>query len=302
VRLRGTWFVVPTPFREDGSLDEESQRRLLDAAITWGVDGLTVLGVTSEAAELTEEERDRVLRTVAEEVGDRVPVVVGCSAPDPDRIVARATAAADAGAAAAMVSAPPGFSDPEGLPGIYGAVLDRGGLPIVVQDEPAATGVRMDLEILLRCLDAAGSATVKLEDPPTPPKIGRLLSARPGLDVFGGLGGVMALSELRRGACGTMTGFAFPEILSAVRRGTEAGEHEAAARIFDRYLPLIQFEAQPLIGLGIRKEILRRRGVIATAVTRRPADVEAGTLADLDDVLRRAGIVPGPEPLSAEPG
>jgi 4-hydroxy-tetrahydrodipicolinate synthase len=290
VRLRGTWFVVPTPFDEDGALDLDGQARVVDAAIRWGVDGLTALGVTSEAGELSEEERAGALEVVAEAVGGRVPLVVGCSGPDPATVIRRAAAAAAAGAVAAMVSAPPGHPDPEELPGHFGAVMKDSGLDIVVQDEPVATGVPMPHDVLLACVDAAGSRTVKLEDPPTPPKIARLLEARPDLDVFGGLGGVAALSELRRGACGTMTGFAVPEVLAAVRRHTEAGEHEAAARVFDRALPLVQFEATS--GLGVRKELLRRRGAMATNITRRPPAVDPATLVELDDVLRRVGLRP----------
>jgi 4-hydroxy-tetrahydrodipicolinate synthase len=159
----------------------------------------------------------------------------------------------------------------------------------------------MPVSVILRCLDTSQARTVKLEDPPTPPKIAALLAAEPALSVFGGLGGVSVLGELRSGACGTMTGFAYPEILAAVRRATEAGDRGRAARVFDRYLPLIQFEGQPGIGLAIRKEILRRRGAIATAIARLPrASIDAATAEELDDVLDRVGIRPGSDPLNVE--
>ena len=61
VALSGTWFVVPTPFHADGSLDLESQRRLAASAVGWGIDGLTVMGLTSEAALLTRQERSAAL-------------------------------------------------------------------------------------------------------------------------------------------------------------------------------------------------------------------------------------------------
>ncbi len=135
---------------------------------------------------------------------------------------------------------------------------------------------------------------MKIEDPPTPPKIGRLLAGDPELDVFGGLGGVSALGELRRGACGTMTGFAYPEILRADPR-TQSRRPACAPRrlLFDRYLPLIQFEAQQVVGLAIRKEVLRRRGVFATHRTRGLAPtLDPTTLEELDDLLDRLGIAP----------
>ena len=52
-RLRGTWYILPTPFAEDGSLDRPSLGRLVEACIAWGVDGLTVLGVMGEPGSLT---------------------------------------------------------------------------------------------------------------------------------------------------------------------------------------------------------------------------------------------------------
>jgi 4-hydroxy-tetrahydrodipicolinate synthase len=292
-QIVGTWFVLPTPFRQDGAVDLESQERLVDAAISWGVDGLTAMGVTSEAAHLDRGERSQALGVVAEAARGRCPVVVGCSSPSAADVRELIDEAAGHGARAAMVAVPPG-SALKDVPAFYGAIADRG-LDIVVQDEPAATGVRVPVEVLYRCVEAARATAVKLEDPPTAPKIARLLELRPGLRVFGGLGGAFALSELRRGASGTMTGFAFPEILEAIRRAVRRGDE--AARIFDRYLPLISFEAQPGVGLAVRKELLRRRGAIDTAVTRAGAELDPITSGELEDVLSRVGIEPGPEPL-----
>ena len=113
--------------------------------------------------------------------------------------------------------------------------------------------------------------------------------------IFGGLGGVYLLEELQRGAVGTMTGFAFPEILVRIYRAHAAGDTDAAAAIFYRYCPLIRFENQPRINLALRKHIYHRRGVIASPRARAPfAAVDPGTLADLDDLLRRLDLVSTP--------
>jgi 4-hydroxy-tetrahydrodipicolinate synthase len=298
--LRGTWFVLPTPFAEDRSVDLDSQRGLVEAAISWGVDGLTAMGVTSEASALSSAERAAALGAVAEAGARRLPLVVGCSGGSVDVVVGLMREAAQAGAVAAMVSAPSGHEDVETLPDFFGRIAREGGLPLVVQDEPAATGVVLPPDLLLRCLEASGARTVKLEDAPTPPKIARLLEADPGLRVFGGLGGVSALAELERGACGTMTGFAFPEILRAVRETLERGDAAGAAAHFDRFLPLIRFEAQPDVALAIRKEVLRRRGAVRTAVTRRTGPLAQEILQGLDEVLGRVGIEPGRERLEID--
>ncbi len=71
-------------------------------------------------------------------------------------------------------------------------------------------------------------------------------------------------------------------------------------RIFDRFLPYIAFEGQPVVGLGIRKEVLRRRGVLTTARTRAgSAGLDPVTSAELDDILSRVGLDPAIETLDA---
>ena len=108
-----------------------------------------------------------------------------------------------------------------------------------------------------------GARTIKLEDPPTPFKISRILelTAREGaLDVriFGGLGGVFLLEELMAGAAGAMTGFAFPELLVAIVRHFRNGRVDEAADLFYSTVALMRFEFQESIGMAIRKEALAR--------------------------------------------
>jgi 4-hydroxy-tetrahydrodipicolinate synthase len=287
--ISGTWFVCPTPFDADGAVDVGSIRSLVDAAVDWGVDGLTVLGVMGEVTALTDAERDIVLAAFLSAADGRAPVAVGCSAPSAVVTSARIGAAVAGGAAAVMVSAPTLLKDTDQIRAFFATTADSG-VPVIVQDEPAATGVVLPVSALIAALDGCGSTIVKLEDPPTPPKITKLLAAMPGLTVFGGLGGVSAYWELRRGAAGTMTGFAFPEILRALRLNFEAGDLSAAAEVFDRYLPYIAYEGQPVVGLGIRKETLRRRGAIACARTRSGAPLSEDVLAELDDVLARVKL------------
>ena len=88
------------------------------------------------------------------------------------------------------------------------------------------------------------------------------------LRIFGGLGGVFLLEELIAGATGAMTGFAFPEILVRIVTLFRAGDVDGAADVFYRAVPLMRFEFQEGIGMAIRKEVLRRRGALASAATR----------------------------------
>ena len=113
--------------------------------------------------------------------------------------------------------------------------------------------------------------------------------------IFGGLGGVYFFEELSRGADGAMTGFPYPEALRAIRDHFVAGRRDEARALFYRWLPLIRYESQPGAtpgtAVGIRKEILRRRGWIACALVRPPAPVlDAATQTELDELL--AAVLP----------
>lgn len=299
----GTWWIAPTPFDDDGRVDAAALERAVGLVADWGVDGVTVLGVMGEVASLDDDEREVVLAAVARGAAGRIPFAVGCSASTPELVRRRAAAAAEAGAVAAMVAAPPLVRDTDAVLGFFARVGQAPPLPVLLQDEPVATGVVLPPTVLAAAAGRVDAWAVKLEDAPTPPKIGKLLAAAPDLAVFGGLGGVSAYNELLRGAAGTMTGFAYPEVLRAVRVALEAGDRQRAALVFDAFLPLIAFEGQPGVGLAIRKEVLRRRGAltgISTRGTVPAAGIDDATRAELDDVLARVGIVPGHDPLDVD--
>jgi 4-hydroxy-tetrahydrodipicolinate synthase len=159
-------------------------------------------------------------------------------------------------------------------------------MPVVIQDLPTL-GVWMSADLIGRmAAEARNLRVVKLEEEPTAPKVGRLLTANPSLRVLGGLGGQMLIEELRRGAVGTMTGFGYPEALVAIMRDWRAGNEAAAVQRFHRWMPLIRFENQQLMNLPIRKRIYMKRGAIASDKVRAPGPtLDDQTMADLDDLL-----------------
>jgi 4-hydroxy-tetrahydrodipicolinate synthase len=291
--LRGVWNIVPTPFLPDGALDLASIPRLVDFVRATGVDGLTVLGVLGEAARLGDGERTAVLEAAIGAAGGAIPVCVGVSHASTDRAIACAREAEAAGAHSVML-APPPLARPTdaALRRHYLAVASAVSVPVVVQDHPASSGVQMSSDFLLAlAAEAPSCRVIKLEEEPTPPKAGRLVDGSPDVVVLGGLGGEMLVEELRRGSHGTMTGFGFPEILVAVVRRWFAGDRAGAASVFDRYATLIRFENQAILNLPIRKLVYQRRGAIAHATVRAPGlPPDPGTVADLDDLLRRTGL------------
>ena len=288
--FQGVYSIIPTAFTESGDLDEASQRRVVDLFIDKGANGLTALGVTGEVARLEEHERGKVLDIVVTQAAGRVPIIAGTSAEGTRTCIAYTRQARDLGASAVMVSPPrmPKLNS-AAVVAHYKALADAVDLPIIVQDYPPIAGFAMEPALLARIAKEIPAArTIKLEDPPTPFKTARILEAAGDtrVQIFGGLGGVFLLEELISGATGAMTGFAFPEILARILKHWNAGEHDAAADVFYRAVPLMRFEFQEGIGMAIRKEVLRRRGALASAATRAPAGaLDAPTRQSLDRVL-----------------
>jgi 4-hydroxy-tetrahydrodipicolinate synthase len=226
-----------------------------------------------------------------------VPVAVGVSASGTHLATAFARMAREHGADALMVAPPTGLKNLEAVADYYRIVAAATGLPIVLQDEPVTTQVNMPAPFIAQvCAEIAQIRAVKLEEPPTLPKITRLRALfGDRVAIFGGLGGVYFFEELSRGADGAMTGFPYPEALRAIREHFVAGRRDEARALFYRWLPLIRYESQPGAtpgtAVGIRKEILRRRGWIASALVRPPAPaLDAATQTELDELL--AAVAP----------
>ena len=291
-RLEGVWTIVPTPFAPDGALDVAGLAGLTRFVAGCGVNGMTILGVLGEAGRLGDDERQAVIACVLD-AADGMPVCVGVSHAGTDRAVAFAREAEAAGAHSVML-APPALGKPNDAAVLahYLAVAETIAIPVVVQDHPTSSGVHMSVELLATIAERSASCrVVKLEDEPSPPKVGRLLAARPDLRVLGGLGAIMLVEELRRGAVGTMTGFGFPELLVEIVGRFRAGDEAGARATFYRIMPLIRFENQPGLNLAIRKHIYRRRGAIASERLRAPGPtLDDGTIADLDAILVAVGL------------
>ena len=266
--------------------------RLVERALETGIAGFTVLGIAGEAHRLTDDERRQVIETVVKEARGRVPVAVGASASGTHLAAALARMARDSGAQALMLAPPNGVRNLDAVLAYYHAVADATPLPIVLQDEPVTTGVLMPPDFIGRLVaEIPRIQAVKLEEAPTLPKITRLRARfERRVAIFGGLGGCYFFEELSRGADGAMTGFPYPEALRAIRDEFVAGRRDTARALFYRWLPLIRFESQPGstpgTSIGIRKEILRRRGWIDSAFVRPPAaSLDAETLAELTEIL-----------------
>jgi 4-hydroxy-tetrahydrodipicolinate synthase len=288
----GVFTIAVTPFRPDGTLDEDSLDRMTDFYMEKGATGLTILGIMGEAGKLTAAESLTVVRRVAARAP--VPVIVGVSAPGFAAMTTLAEESMEAGAAGVMVAPPGNLRSDDQIAGYYRTAAEMlGPIPFVLQDFPLVTGVQIPPKVILRIVeDCPTMVMLKHEDWPGLDKISTLRAASDAgarrISILTGNGGQFLLEEMLRGADGAMTGFAFPEMMAHVVAAIRAGDETRARDLFDAYLPLVRFEAQPGLGLAIRKYTLAKRGAIAHDTVRKPgAPLTPATIAEIETLIAR---------------
>ncbi len=291
----GVYAITPTPFADDGTVDFDSTDRMVEFYIGCGVSGLTILGVMGEAHKLTAQESVAFTQRVMAAVKGRIPIIVGVSSPALGPMTALTEQVMDLGAAGVMVAPMAGLNTDEKIEGYFHAVCAAlGDTPIVLQDYPPSTGVWFSTPLLNRLFtDLPTLKMLKHEDWPGLKKLTQFRAAeargdRRRVSVLTGNGGLFLPLELARGADGAMTGFAFPEMLVQVCGMYAEGDADKAQDLFDAYLPLVRYEQQIGIGLAIRKETLRRRGVLDSAAIRAPGPkLDSDDISELDGLLQR---------------
>jgi 4-hydroxy-tetrahydrodipicolinate synthase len=289
---KGVFTIAATPFLPDGALDLSSLDRLVDAYIEKGATGLTILGMMGEAEKLSAEESIEVIQAVTRHCD--IPVIVGVSAPGFAAMSTLSNAAMDAGAAGVMVAPPPRLRTDEQIIRYYQDTSEvLGKTPFVLQDFPLATGVIISPSVILKIVeDCANCVMLKHEDWPGLEKITQLRQASDAggrrISILCGNGGMYLLEEMLRGADGAMTGFGYPEMMAQVIAAFNTGDVARARDIFDAYMPMIRYEAQPGMGLAIRKYSLAKQGIIAHPTLRKPgAKLTNQAKAEIDAISER---------------
>ena len=295
-RAGGVYIISATPFFDDGAIDYDSATRLVEFYLETGVSGMTILGMMGEAPKLSDDESLAFMWHMMNAVNGRIPVVVGVSGAGLDTMNALTQASMEAGAAGVMIAPNAAHDTDEKIYGYFAAVCEKLGseVPVCYQDFPLATKASVSPALLTRLFnDFSQIAVLKHEDWPGLSKITALRQASENgqvrrVPILVGNGGLYLPQELARGADGAMTGFAFPEMLVQVVALFKSGQEDKAQDLFDAYLPVTKHEQQPGFGLAVRKETLRRRGVIASAATRAPGPkLSAIDHTELDNLLKR---------------
>ena len=300
IRLRGAFTAMITPMKEDGSIDYDGYRKLLRFQMEEGIDGLVPLGTTGETPTLDEDEEQRIIDVVMEEVrafekekSVKVPVVLGAGSNNTRDAVRYTERAKKAGADAALVVTP--YYNKPSSEGIFRhfEAVSRIGIPILVYNIAGRTGKNIDTPTLSRIADLPNIAGVKEASGSISQMtdvIATIKSKHPDFAVLSG-DDAMTLPLLASGGDGVVSvvSNAAPALVSEMVRAALSGDYEAARKIHYRLLPF--FKAAFIDGNPTSiKYAMRVKGLPSGSVRLPLVDVHDEAKKIIEEALSACGL------------
>ena len=267
-RIDGVVPIIPTPFREDQTIDHTAVAACVRFAAESGVSAVCLPAYGSEFYKLSESERGQLLETAINAADGKVLVLAHSNHPAAIHAIEIAQANEARGADLISFAVPRIFSLPEAdLLEYCRAVCSSVSIPVLVQDFNP-NGITIGPDFCRQLADACPNFRyVKLEEPLMAPKVAAIRQATEDrVGVLEGWGGMYLLELVEPGICGVMPGLGMAELFQEVWRLAKAGSHSEAMDLFEKLLPHVVFSLQNMeLFLWMEKDLLARRGVIPEA-------------------------------------
>ena len=291
-KFRGLGIALITPFRADGSIDEEALIRLVEFQIKGGADFLCIMGTTAETPCLTPEEKLWLRQTLVQRVAGRVPLLMGCGGNNTAAVV-RELQETDWTGIDGVLSVCPMYNKPsqEGLYQHFSAIAKASPVPVVLYNVPGRTGVNMTAETTLRLArdfenieaikEASGNIT-QMDD---------IIKNKPeGFDVISGDDGI-TFPLITLGAVGVISviGNALPREFSRMVRLALNGDYASALTIHHKFTELFKLLFVDGNPAGV-KAMLHAMGMIENQLRLPLVPTRLTTMEQISAILRELNI------------
>jgi 4-hydroxy-tetrahydrodipicolinate synthase len=159
---RGSLVAIVTPMTDDGALELDALRRLVDWHIAQGTDGIVIVGTTGESPTVSFDEHCLLIRTTVEQAAGRVPVIAGTGANSTAEAIELTECAKAAGAQAGL-SVVPYYNKPtqEGLYQHYKKIAEAVDLPLILYNVPGRTVADLSNDTAVRLAGVPGIVGLK---------------------------------------------------------------------------------------------------------------------------------------------
>jgi len=282
--FKGVCPVINVPFAEDGEVDIQGMRNIIEFTLREGCESLAIFAFNSEPHKMSSSEKDRVLIEFLKAVNHRANTLVGVIENSIRGSVEFARLVQENGGDGVILY-PPSLSTPSGekLLLYFKSIAESVDIPVMIQDNPRSTGVTMSTDFLSRAFkEIKNFQFIKVECPLPTRKIADLVRLTDGeLKCYSGNGGIFAIDAFNSGAWGIMPGVSTVGRFVKMYRYFTDGQIDKARDIFENILPLVWYEDQSLeFYISCEKALLKKLGIIKNAVSREPAS-------ELDDYSLR---------------
>lgn len=292
--FNGCGTALVTPFKADGSLDEQTLRALVRRQIEAGIDFLCPCGTTGESPTLSHEEHVRVVEITVEEANGRVPVVAGAGGYNTDHVIQMVRELKAVGVSG-ILSVTPYYNRPtqEGLYQHYRAIAESTSLPIIVYSIQARTGVNVEPATVVRLAELPNIIGLK-EASGNISQMASILARVP--ETFSVLAGddAVALPLIALGGKGIISVISneIPREFSQLVHAALAGDFEGARRLQRKYQALMEInfvEPSP----GPVKFAMSRMGLLEPVLRLPMLLPQPASQQKIEAILESAGLLAG---------
>ena len=294
--MLGSMVAIVTPMHDDGSLDFEALRHLLDWHVEQGTQGIVIVGTSGESPTVNVEEHSELIRVTVEHINGRIPVIAGTGGNSTQEAIELTEYAKSVGANASL-QVVPYYNKPtqEGIYAHFKTIAEKIDLPVILYNVPGRTVADMSNATILRLAQVPGiiglkDATGNLE------RASALLAGlkEQGSDHFALFSGddLTAIFLMLMGGHGniSVTANVAPKLMSQLCEAAIGGELIQARDIQFRLLKLHQMmfiEPNPIPV----KWALHQMGIIETGIRLPLTPLSENLRRPMQDVLRQAGLI-----------
>lgn len=290
--FKGLGIALVTPFNEDGSVDYQSLKRLVEYQLNNGADFLCILVTTSETPTLSKEEKAEIKKFIVEFVNGRVPIMMGCGGYNTAAIVEELKTG-DFTGIDGILSICPYYNKPsqEGLYQHFKAISAATKLPIILYNVPGRTGVNMSAATTVRLAKDCNNIVAIKEASGNLEQINEIIKNKPStFDVISG-DDALTFPMISCGAVGVISviGNALPKEFSKMIRLQFKGEYEPARKIHHRFIDLFSLLFVDGNPAGV-KAMLHEMGMIKNVLRLPLVPTRISTLQKMSEIMKELKI------------
>lgn len=289
--ITGSIVALVTPMHDDGRIDYDALRRLVDWHVAEGTQCICVVGTTGESPTVSVEEHCEIIRVAVEHAQGRVPVMAGTGGNSTAEAIDLSRFALKVGADCSL-SVVPYYNKPsqEGIYRHFQAIAEAVDLPVVLYNVPSRTVADMSVETTLRLAQVPGIIGLKDATGDIPRGCSLIRQAPAGFSVYSGNDdSAVALMLLGGQGSVSVTANVAPRLMQSVCEAALSGNAREAARLHLQMLPLHQalfVEPSP----APTKWAMHRLGRCGTGVRLPITPLSGVGQAVVEAAMREAGV------------